>query len=113
MKISKIIIILNGFFGPNIEYVIDAEEHLISRINTESGKGTVKVFNSAPLIKFYSLNSECWNEEYFKPNVLDGLQWEVTIKYQDCYQKKVSGSNAFPEHFMEYIDELDRFMNER
>jgi hypothetical protein len=37
-----------------------------------------------------------WKKEYDNPNVLDGLQWVMTINYADGSQKQIWGSNAFP-----------------
>lgn len=51
-----------------------------------------------------------WNEEYVDPDVLDGTQWTVTIRYSDGQQVKRYGSNAYPpqwKKFMKAVNSID------
>ena len=44
-----------------------------------------------------------WKKEYFNPDILDGTQWSVDIKYEDGKERHYSGSNMFPYNFSEFL----------
>lgn len=58
------------------------------------------------LAEFDALNIFAWEENYFNPDILDGTQWDLTVKDG----KKIyhgGGSNAYPENFGRFLDWLD------
>ena len=46
-----------------------------------------------------------WENEYINSNFLDGIEWQLEIKYQDNEVLYYSGKNDFPDNF-EYLDRL-------
>lgn len=51
----------------------------------------LKRFNLIPIDK--------WKNEYLNKNVLDGIQWELTVTYEDGTKKQTYGSNAYPKGY--------------
>ena len=47
-----------------------------------------------------------WKKEYIRPDVLDGMQWQLEIYFESRKPHKVTGSNAFPYNFREFTDFL-------
>ena len=45
-----------------------------------------------------------WKKDYFNPDILDGTQWSVDIKYDGGEKRHYSGSNMFPYNFNEFLD---------
>lgn len=45
-----------------------------------------------------------WKREYFNPDILDGTQWSVDLRYSDGKKKHFSGSNMFPYNFNEFLE---------
>jgi ADP-ribosylglycohydrolase len=54
--------------------------------------------------QFSSIHIEYWNSSYPNPNICDGEQWSLTIKYDDGFISEYSGSNAYPENWTEILD---------
>lgn len=49
-----------------------------------------------------------WRKKYIKPHILDGTQWQLTIKYNNGKpQAKHYGSNAYPYSFEGLCDLFD------
>ena len=46
---------------------------------------------------FAALPCEEWQDSYFDDDILDGSQWELRYKYQGMAERRVSGSNAYPD----------------
>ena len=60
--------------------------------------------------KVYATSLLEWKEEYVDPYVLDGTQWEITIRYTDGKAQKWYGSNAYPplwKRFIKAVNSLD------
>ncbi len=45
-----------------------------------------------------------WDHEYVNLNVLDGIQWSVTINYADDTKRTYEGSNKYPYNFDRFLD---------
>ncbi len=56
------------------------------------------------LSEIYDLHMGEWKRNYTDPYVMDGIQWEVEISYNDGEKRLFSGSNAFPYNFREFLD---------
>jgi hypothetical protein len=48
-----------------------------------------------------------WKHRNDNPNVLDGIQWELVIRYIDKRCRKYWGSNAFPYNFRELLELME------
>jgi len=44
-----------------------------------------------------------WKKAYEDPSVLDGTQWELAYKEQGKRRRHISGSNAYPENWNDFI----------
>lgn len=44
-----------------------------------------------------------WSAHYHDPEILDGEQWEVTMKLTNRRKRSYSGSNAFPPYWIEFL----------
>ena len=51
------------------------------------------------LKRFSIINVDKWKEEYLNKNVLDGIQWKLSVTYGDGSKKQVYGSNSFPKGY--------------
>ena len=52
-----------------------------------------------------------WKKEYHTDDVLDGTQWELTIKREGRRKRRIFGSNAYPEPkgtFISFIKALNK-----
>ena len=49
-----------------------------------------------------------WEKEYHTDDVLDGTQWELTIKRSGKRKRRIFGSNAYPKKFMLLINALNK-----
>ena len=48
-----------------------------------------------------------WKHRYYDPYVLDGIQWELAIRYTNKRCRKYWGSNAFPYNFSELLELME------
>jgi len=49
-----------------------------------------------------------WEKDYHNDDVLDGTQWELTIKRSGKRKRRIFGSNAYPKKFMLLINALNK-----
>ncbi len=56
------------------------------------------------LRKLWDIHMGEWKREYINPDVLDGTQWSVEIRYNDGMKRCFSGSNMFPYNFNEFLE---------
>ena len=61
------------------------------------------------LLEFEALDIENWEDEYVDPHVLDGTQWSLKCKWKDGKQKRIGGSNAYPEQWRSLLHLLGQF----
>lgn len=58
--------------------------------------------------KFAALHCEEWEDQYVDYSILDGAQWELRYKLEGQDERRISGSNAYPENwdsFMKWISD--------
>ena len=58
------------------------------------------------LKKFDAFHCEEWQDSYFE-DIMDGTQWELRYKYQGIPERRIIGSNAYPdgwERFKKWVD---------
>ena len=56
------------------------------------------------LRKLWDIHMGEWKKEYINPDVLDGTQWSVEIRYNDGKECHFSGSNMYPYNFNEFLE---------
>ncbi len=61
------------------------------------------------LREFAALDIENWEDEYVAPHVLDGTQWSLKCTWKDGAQKRIGGSNAYPEQWRSLLSLLGQF----
>lgn len=54
------------------------------------------------LAKFEMIHFNLWSDSYCT-DVLDGEQWKLTIKLGEQNERKISGSNAYPDDWNDFI----------
>ena len=55
-----------------------------------------------------AINVWNWKKDYHNDDVLDGTQWELTIKRSGKRKRRIFGSNAYPKKFMLLINALNK-----
>lgn len=63
------------------------------------------------LAEFDELNIFSWEKNYFNAEILDGTQWELTLKH-GRKNYRGGGSNAYPENWARFLDWLDALIPE-
>ncbi|MCR4944517.1 MAG: hypothetical protein K5986_08740 [Clostridium sp.] len=58
--------------------------------------------------KIYCASIMEWKEEYDNPNILDGTQWGVTIKYYDGKEKNWYGNNDYPPLWNKFLKAVNQ-----
>ena len=53
--------------------------------------------------KFAALHCEEWKDEYCDYSILDGTQWELRYRLEGQDERRISGSNAYPENWDSYL----------
>ena len=74
----------------------------------------IPVKNLELLSGWESLDINSWNDEYFPINVIvcDGLEWELVYREEGKKTRYISGSNAYPSNWKQFILWLDSLMPE-
>jgi len=54
--------------------------------------------------QFAAIHTENWKPKYFDPDILDGEQWDLTVRYTDGSKLEHSGSNAYPANWNALLD---------
>jgi hypothetical protein len=55
-----------------------------------------KIYNIIDLV-------EEWNDSYIDNTIIDGISWHITIEYNNNHIKEISGKNAFPNNWNQYM----------
>jgi len=53
-----------------------------------------------------------WDGEYSDPDILDGTQWELKLKFDGRKKFKTGGSNAFPVRMDDLLEYLDPYFEQ-
>ena len=53
-----------------------------------------------------------WKKNFIDPTIMDGEQWELTLKLTGGRQRRYSGSNAFPPYWRELKSTFRPFFKE-
>lgn len=107
--IQSITIEYGGFFGGAEKRIIkhDGDKIVVERFfyngAADDGKTLYDDKTWSELLERLHALIENWKEEYNDPDVLDGTQWSLVIKYADGKEKECWGSNMFPDNFDDYL----------
>lgn len=53
-----------------------------------------------------------WDEEYSDPDIMDGTQWEIKLKFDNRKKFKTAGSNVYPALMDELLEYLDPYFEQ-
>lgn len=111
---KKLLVTIGGFAGPafKIEYLDD--DVIIYESNQEIEFKAIEVSNAdwkAFRTQLDRANVWLWNADYDNFDILDGTQWEVSIKYSD-ESIRSCGSNAYPENFDVFLSAIRQLIGE-
>jgi len=113
----KLAISIGGYFGPNYSLGLNGRELAYTKISEECPDGVVETVHPSneQWRRFWKFMEECheeWDEEYVDPEVMDGTSWSVEIE-TDEISIQSSGSNAYPDNFDEFLEEVTALMDGR
>lgn len=74
-------------------------------------KKRLPVKDMAQLAKWAALAVNSWSDEYLQ-TACDGTQWELTYREDGKKTRRISGSNAYPPNWKQFIEWLDALMPE-
>jgi len=108
----------NEYFGLEIKQDKSYIKYIDNKNNRKIRNPQVKEINarytSEFISKFFGIING-WNKQYVDNNIIDGIEWQLQIKFKDGTVQKYKGKNAFPENFSkldelknEIIDEIKR-----
>ncbi|SCY69988.1 ADP-ribosylglycohydrolase [Lachnospiraceae bacterium XBB2008] len=55
-----------------------------------------------------AIHVETWKDSYEDLSILDGTQWDLTLEYDDSTKRVISGSNDYPDNYVDLILLLNR-----
>ena len=67
------------------------------------------VKNSERLAEWETFDVNSWDDEYFWP-AYDGTSWTLTYREEGKKARRISGSNAYPPQWKQFIEWLDALM---
>ena len=101
-SIKKFHFTIGGYFAKNFDVVIKENKatycadlyvfDFSKRQEKEISKNQMESF----LSKLNQLNIIGWKKEYFNPDIIDGVQWELEMVYSKSNKKSIFGSNLYP-----------------
>ena len=83
----------------------------VLNVTTPSTKDWEEFWHEVDALKVWN-----WKKDYYDEGVDDGLQWELKIKRQGRRQRRIFGSNAYPEPkgtFNSFIKALNKLSNSK
>lgn len=107
MKVSY-----GGFFGGYNEIDVDMKNREVT-LDFTRGKSekTVRALDDKETAELMNMLKEVdilnWKRSYDNPFVLDGTQWDITLK-RDAGDLLRSGNNAFPEEWEKFGSGIER-----
>jgi hypothetical protein len=115
-NITKFEFFIGGFTSTDI--TLKLEEGAIVLIKRDSGRSRDRIVHIPSKEEWNEfsnslkkLNIWNWKKDYDNPDILDGTQWELSIKEGssklDCY-----GSNQYPPEFEVFINAIHKLINE-
>ena len=112
--ISSITVTYGGFFGGSETRTLtrDGDKIAVERISSkqaESDNPLYEGMNWKDLIEELTyIHMGEWKSKYENPDVFDGTQWSVDIKYENGTQPKhFRGSNRYPYNFDRFLEIME------
>lgn len=109
-QVEKIMLKIGGSFGGYTTYcfTFDTDGAELSQHSVGGDSQIVKkaysVREAASLReRFEAIHTDYWNSDYPNPWVCDGEQWSLIVCYSDRFSKSSSGSNAYPDNWIEIL----------
>lgn len=98
---TELVVRVGGYLGPT--HVIELKRHGLWCTELQHGQ-PINVHLASPTREQWNefrsqlntMNLERWQKAYLNPDVLDGTQWHVHIRYPDLAVES-AGSNNFPD----------------
>ncbi|QQK77562.1 hypothetical protein HUG15_19570 [Salicibibacter cibarius] len=59
-----------------------------------------------------ALSIEQWDDSYHDLDIMDGIQWRLTIQFPEDQEMRKGGSNDFPPNWDEFLDVLEKYTGE-
>jgi len=56
-----------------------------------------------------NINILSWEKHYNNPNILDGEQWDINIKFHSGDEIEISGSNEYPKEWENFIEIINKY----
>ena len=112
-EVQSITVEYGGFYGGTERRVIkhNGEQISVERFfyngAVDDGITLYKAKNWPGLLEDIKALIKDWKEEYNNPDVLDGTQWSLDIKYADGREKHYWGSNLFPDNFEAFLKVIE------
>jgi len=118
MKTTEILNFSIGGFSGGYERIIWQNDKLYHHFDGNFVEGLEEDF-TIPSTKDWdefwdavdTLKVWSWKKDYNNDDVLDGTQWELTIKREGRRKRRIFGSNAYPEPkgtFISFIKALNK-----
>ena len=111
---------LGGFFAKPIQVEIQLlKDGMVTRVSSDRlALPDHTVLRPMPrmndwLERMEQLNLSSWEDEYSPEGiVLDGIQWFLEVEEEGGPTRKISGDNAYPEEWMDFLELLDEVVPE-
>lgn len=111
---------LGGFFAMPIQVVIEVlKDGIITRVSSDRlalpdhADLRPKPWMEDWLEKMDQLDFSAWEDEYSSEGlVLDGIQWFLQVEEEGRPARRISGDNAYPEEWNEFLELLDEVVPE-
>lgn len=110
---------VGGYFGPNYRVVVKSIEGNKYIFYARSSYGLPHDFNQrmslddgqwdAVARELTRMEIPCWKKDYFDHDILDGIQWDLSLRFSSGLKLKKFGSNAFPVYWDKFLQLLHKY----
>ena len=99
--------------GKKVEITVDngcvsAKSFEVSNPEQQDIKKLSRKKSKVWLEELESIGINRWKPRYHTPYILDGTQWELEYKYDGKRCRHISGCNAFPENWDDFLEVMDK-----
>jgi len=107
---KKIVFQVGGFFHGFTAYTLSFTAKgakLVQEHSLQEGASLPQILTTeeAQQLKeqFSAIHTENWKPEYFDSDIVDGEQWDLTVRFTDGMKLKHEGSNAYPKNWSDLL----------
>ena len=114
-SIKKFHFSIGGYFAKNFDLIIKENKatycayihnfDFAERQEKEVSNDQMELF----LSRMNQLDIIQWEKEYFNPDVMDGVQWELDMVYNKSNKKSIFGSNLYPNSEPDSVETSPEF----